>query len=175
MQIVFTGIKPVIISQLEAASKEILVAVSWLTDRELFSILLKKLKAGVRVSLITRNDHLNNHPNALPWKEFIDAGGELRFCEPGKMLHYKFAVIDRKTALATSYNWTCFAGTNNRENIMVFHEMDTINSFCKEFEYLAGLFPLQTAPSRIELEAVNPKLHGFYEMTIADDEKNQTR
>ncbi|QHL86266.1 hypothetical protein GU926_01915 [Nibribacter ruber] len=174
MEIFFSGIKAIIVSQLESASQKILVAVSWLTDRELFSILLDKLKSGVRVSLITRNDYLNNHPSALPWQRFIEAGGELRFCQPGKMLHYKFCVIDGRTALATSYNWTCFAGANNRENIMLMDDQATIESFTEEFNFLRQQFSLETNPARIEMQSVSEKLHGFYETTIEADESNQS-
>jgi len=173
MKIFFLDIKPIIISQLKSASKEILIAVSWLTDRELYTVLLNKLKAGIRVSIITRNDYLNNHSNALPWQQFIDLGGELRFCQPGKMLHYKFCVIDNERAFVTSYNWTCFAGTNNRENIMLIDTPNAIETFTEEFKYLCQQFPLETSPLRIEIQSINIKLHGFYETTIEEDEKNQ--
>lgn len=173
MNIYFSDIKSVLLAELQKSTKEILVAVSWLTDKEIFALLLNKLQAGVKVSIITRNDFLNNHAAALLWKKFIDAGGDLRFCQPGKMLHYKFAVMDGKNAIATSYNWTCFAGNNNRENIMVFDEVKTISDFTKEFEFLCTQFPLESNPARIELQNINSKLHGFYELTIADDEKNQ--
>ncbi len=156
-----------------SANKEILVAVSWLTDREIFALLLDKLKAGIRVSVITRNDYLNNHENALPWQHFINGGGELRFCQPGKMLHYKFCVVDGERAFVTSYNWTCFAGTNNRENIILIDEQNAIESFTTEFNYLCQQFPLAENPPRIELQTINSKLHGFYELTIEEDEKNQ--
>jgi phosphatidylserine/phosphatidylglycerophosphate/cardiolipin synthase-like enzyme len=174
MKIYFSDIKPIIISQLESATKEILVAVSWLTDRELFNVLLNKLQSGISVSIITRNDYLNNHEQALPWKQFIDLGGALRFCQPGSMLHYKFCVIDENRAFATSYNWTCFAGTNNRENIMLIDAPVAIESFIDEFKFLSKQFPIETNPSRISLQSVNIKLHGFYESTIEEDEKNQT-
>ena len=174
MKLYFSDIKSVILAQLHAGTKEILIAVSWLTDREIFDLLLKKLKSGVKVSIITRNDYLNNHNSALNWKKFIDAGGELRFWQAGKMLHYKFAVIDGKIAIAMSYNWTCFAGSNNRENIMVFDEVKTIEDFSKEFHFLCTQFPLESDPQRIAIENVNHKLHGFYELTLMDDEKNQS-
>jgi len=174
MQIFFSDIKSVILSQLSSANKEIRIAVSWLTDRELFEIILLKLRSGIKVEIITRNDYLNNHANALDWNAFIEAGGKLRFCQLGKMLHYKFAVIDSKSAIATSYNWTCFAGINNRENIMVFNEPETIQSFLNEFEFLKTEFSLENNPERIELQDINAKLHGFYEMTISDDEKYQS-
>jgi phosphatidylserine/phosphatidylglycerophosphate/cardiolipin synthase-like enzyme len=173
MKIHFSDIKSVIVHQLQAANSEILVAVSWLTDREIYQLLMNKIKAGVHVSVITRNDYLNNHSNALQWNDFIKQGGELRFCEPGKMLHYKFAVMDQKVAISTSYNWTCFAGTNNRENILVIDDAEAIQNFNNEFNFLSEQFPLQHQIERIAIENINPKLHGFYELTLIDDEKNQ--
>lgn len=173
MNIFFSNIKSIILEQLNAAESEILIAVSWLTDREIYQLLISKLNAGIRVSIITRNDFLNNHDKALNWNKFIEQGGELRFCEPGKMLHYKFAVIDHKTAISTSYNWTCFAGRNNRENILVIDKPEAINSFVSEFNFLSESFTKQTKVERISLNNINPKLHGFYELTLIDDEKNQ--
>jgi len=173
MKLHFSDIKSVIISQLESASSEILIAVSWLTDRELFKILINKLETGIRISIITRNDYLNNHSNALPWQQFINLGGELRFCQAGKMLHYKFCVIDRNRAFVTSYNWTCFAGSNNRENIMLIDTPEAIESFIEEFNFLCQQFSIESNPSRIEMQSINGKLQGFYEITIEEDEKNQ--
>ena len=173
MRIQFTGIKQEIKNVLESAETEILVAVSWLTDKELFRILQNKLAAGVKVSIITRNDYLNNHDEAVDWSDFIKNGGQLRFCKPGMMLHYKFAIIDKKTVLATSYNWCCFAGTNNRENILIFDEPGTVDTFLQEFGELTEHFPLEIKPERIAISSLNPKLLGFYELTISDDLKNQ--
>lgn len=173
MNIYFSNIKTIILDQLNAANTEILIAVSWLTDKEIYQLLLAKLKLGIKVSIITRNDYLNNHPKALDWNNFIEQGGELRFCEAGKMLHYKFAVIDQKAAIATSYNWTCFAGTNNRENILVITGNKEVQSFIDEFKFLCDSFVKQSKVERIHIESINTKLHGFYELTLIDDEKNQ--
>lgn len=173
MRIHFTDIKQEIVRVLEAAEDEILVAVSWLTDKELFGILCQKVSEGVKVSIITRNDYLNNHADAVDWTNFIDIGGQVRFCKPGMMLHYKFAITDRKTVLATSYNWCCFAGSNNRENILIFDDEVTIQKFLEEFNFLSDQFPVEYKPQRLEKSTLNPKLTGFYELTISDDLKNQ--
>jgi phosphatidylserine/phosphatidylglycerophosphate/cardiolipin synthase-like enzyme len=174
MQIYFTDIKSVILNKLQSAHKEILVAVSWLTDRQIYDLLISKINAGIKVSIITRNDYLNNHEAALDWGGLINAGGELRFCMPGKMLHYKFAVIDRLEVMVTSYNWTCFAGRNNRENIIVMQDADAVKEYLDEFGYLSTQFAKESAPTRIDAESINPKLKGFYELTIEDDAKNQS-
>jgi hypothetical protein len=73
----------------------------------------------------------------------------------------------------TSQNWTCFAGNNNRENLILDSAKETINSFNQEIEYLTNKFQLQTEVKRIQLESINPLLHGFYQLTLIDDAKYQ--
>jgi len=173
MNIIFEDIKNEIKKSISQAKSELKIAVSWLTDISIFNILLDKLSQGVNITLITRNDYLNNHPNALDWNLFILKGGKLYFCQPGDMLHYKFCIIDDQLVLMTSQNWTCFAGNNNRENLILDSTMDTIKSFNQEIEYLTNKFQLQTEVERIQLESINPLLHGFYQLTLIDDAKYQ--
>ena len=51
--------------------------------------------------------------------------------------------------------------------------MDTRKSFNQEIEYLTNKFQLQTEVERIQLESINPLLHGFYQLTLIDDAKYQ--
>ena len=173
MNIHFTDIKSHIIQHLKGAESSIKLAVSWLTDRELFALLLKKLSEGVQVSLVTRNDYLNNHSGALPWNDFIAAGGKLRFSRDGEQLHYKFILVDEKSVLCTSYNLTCFANGNNRENVMVFTYPDFVKEFVLEFDYLSLSLPLQNNVERMPLKDVPEALHGFYKINLENDEAKQ--
>lgn len=170
----FQDIKQHIIAHLNSAQSSLKLAVSWLTDAELFNILLKKLSEGVQVGLVTRNDYLNNHPEALPWDRFIAAGGRLYFSRNGEQLHYKFILADDDAVLCTSYNLTCFANGNNRENVMVFTNPEFVQQFVSEFDYLTSTLPPQTNPERIKFEDVPDELHGFYNTTIANDKAKQT-
>ncbi|MGV3598711.1 MAG: phospholipase D-like domain-containing protein [Bacteroidota bacterium] len=170
----FSDIKSHVSKHLEGATTSIKLAVSWLTDREIFNLLLKKINQGVAVSLVTRNDYLNNHPEALDWNAFIDAGGKLYFSRNGEQLHYKFILVDDAVVLCTSYNLTCFANGNNRENVMVFTETAFVQNFVREFEYLTTTLPHQSAVERININQVPEELHGFYHSTIANDKAKQT-
>ena len=170
----FSEIKKHITAHLTNAESSIKLAVSWLTDRELFNLLLEKLSQGVQVSLVTRNDYLNNHPEALPWNAFIAAGGKLSFSRDGEQLHYKFILVDDKAVLCTSYNLTCFANGNNRENVMIFSEPDFVAQFVAEFEYLKSTLKEESNVSRIQLQDVPVDLHGFYRISIENDRKKQT-
>lgn len=169
----FTDIKTHILAHLNGAETSLSLAVSWLTDREIFNLLLDKLRHGLRVSLITRNDFLNNHSDALDWNGFIAAGGALRFSRDGGQLHYKFILADDRRVLCTSYNLTCFANGNNRENVMVFEEEGFVQKFVEEFKQLAATLPLQSQVARIQQSDVPAALHGFYESTLENDKKKQ--
>lgn len=173
MRVYFSDLRLHIISSLETADSEIKIAVSWLTDKGIFNLLLDKLNKGVTVSIITRNDYLNNHPDGLDWQKFIDKGGALRWCKEGYLIHYKFCIIDNKTLICCSYNWTCFAGSKNRENIFIINEEDTIETFQQEFAFLSSIHEQVETNERILRENLNPLLLGFYDLTTGDDLKHQ--
>ena len=55
-------------------------------------------------------------------------------------MHNKFCLIDSKTLINGSYNWTYYAEDRNRENILIIKdEKDTINAFTAEFQRLKSL------------------------------------
>lgn len=169
----FEDIKTHILAHIHSAHQSVKLAVSWLTDKEIFNLLLAKASKGVQVSLVTRNDFLNNHPEALDWNEFIAIGGKLYFSRNGEQLHYKFILVDDARVLCTSYNLTCFANGNNRENVMVFTQHDVVSQFVSEFDYLTNSLPPQTEVARIQLNDVPQALHGFYTTTIKSDGEKQ--
>lgn len=169
----FEDIHKHIIKHLQSANSSIKLAVSWLTDKEIFNVLLEKLKQGISVSLVTRNDYLNNHPEALPWNTFIHKGGKLYFSKNEEQLHYKFILVGDKAVLCTSYNLTCFANGNNRENVMVFTDADFVKSFVKEHNYLTESLRRHSHVEQTELDDVHEDLHGFYNATVKSDKEKQ--
>ena len=169
----FEDIKTHIVAHIHSAQQSVKLAVSWLTDKEIFNLLLTKAAKGIQVSLVTRNDYLNNHPEALDWNKFIAIGGKLYFSRNGEQLHYKFILVDNAKVLCTSYNLTCFANGNNRENVMVFTEQEMVSPFITEFDYLTGTLQPQTNVERIPFSDVPEALHGFYTTTINNDREKQ--
>ena len=55
-------------------------------------------------------------------------------------MHHKFAVIDAKTLVTGSYNWTRSASTGNFENLVLLSEDPIVAQFTEEFERLWNLF-----------------------------------
>lgn len=133
----FEQIRHNIIKNISNAEEEILVAVYWFTNQELFDLLIEKLKAGVKVELIIHNDFINNREIGLPFQSFIDNGGKFYFSDNKNPMHNKFCVIDRSVLINGSYNWTYFAEVKNRENILIIqNEYKVITSFYNEFRRL---------------------------------------
>jgi len=122
---------------LNQAEKEIVVAIYWFTNHELFDKLCEKKENGIKVSLIVHNDFINNRENGLNFQKFIDLGGELYFSDSDNPMHNKFCVIDNTVLINGSYNWTYFAESKNNENILLIkQENETISAFRKEFDSL---------------------------------------
>lgn len=112
------------------------------------------------MELIIHNDFINNRNSGLDFQRFIDLGGKFYFSNTHNPMHNKFCVIDGKTLINGSYNWTYFAESKNRENILILSaEDETVNEFKEEFKILKGeLKPLQklTKLTKIELDEFNP-------------------
>ncbi|MEO5607343.1 MAG: phospholipase D-like domain-containing protein [Polaromonas sp.] len=118
----FSNIHKVIINHLEQAQSEIVAAIAWFTDREIFEVLCKKARSGIKVSVALIGDEINQGPGGLNFHKLGNFGGQVIFLPPGsrneRTMHHKFCVIDRATVITGSYNWSHKARSND-ENITV--------------------------------------------------------
>lgn len=155
----FSNIRQQIIKTLDEATDEILVAVYWFTNQQLFTILCDKLRDGKKVSLIIHNDYINNRDAGLNFQSFIDLGGQFYFSDAENPMHNKFCVVDNKILINGSYNWTYYAEDRNSENILVIEdEQETVSAFRQEFLKLTDLLKRVDKVQRLttfELEEFN--------------------
>lgn len=112
----FSNIRNEIIGQLKKATREIKVAIAWLTDEDIIRTLTQQAERGLNVTVVM-SESKENFRNIAKWKDFLRHGGKLHIASP-KFLHHKFCIIDNKTIINGSYNWTYFAHSND-ENILV--------------------------------------------------------
>ncbi|TDO19355.1 VWA domain-containing protein [Pedobacter duraquae] len=137
IEVFFSGIRAKLLEEISKATQNIRVAIAWFTNHELFDLLCYKLKQNVKVELIIINDYINNWELGLPFQSFIDLGGALYFSDYPGLMHHKFCLIDDKVLVNGSYNWTYYAESFNKENLMIFRKNPTlINIFKREFETL---------------------------------------
>lgn len=121
----FSDIHKVIIKQLEGAGSDIHVAVAWFTDRDIFDVLCKKAQSGIKISLVLVGDDINCGAGRLNFIRLENLGGKVTFLPTGSqdtpLMHHKFCVIDAKTVITGSYNWSKKARSND-ENITIIRD-----------------------------------------------------
>ena len=137
--------------QLAAGKRSIDMALFVFSDQTLTNALAKRIDAGVGVRLLadpgfaSRSfsevldllgleipDHrckveTGNHPLKTPLKTV----GTPRLAR-GDKLHHKFAVIDNKTVITGSFNWSPAAAHTNDETLLVIHSPKLAAHFTRE-------------------------------------------
>ena len=114
----FSNIAERIQAEIQAAEREIYVAVAWFTHRELFACLLHKARSGIKVQLMISNDDIND--NAIDFDQLTLGQSAIYRVGDGNMdlMHNKFCVIDGQTVITGSYNWS-YKAQKNHENIII--------------------------------------------------------
>ncbi len=136
----FSDIHKVIINHLEQAQSEIVAAIAWFTDRDIFAVLCKKARLGVKVSVALIGDEINQGPGKLNFQLLSNLGGKVVFLPPGTRdgptMHHKFCVIDRVTVVTGSYNWSQKARGNDENITVVTDSTDFAGRYLETFHSL---------------------------------------
>lgn len=113
------------------ANHEILIAMAWFTNQEIFDILSDKLNENIKISILLSEQPDNNK---LEFDSLINRGAQLiKIKNIGwGMMHQKFCIIDRKVAISGSYNWSNNA-KNNHEHVIVTNYTKTIDELVHTF------------------------------------------
>ncbi|MEM6448998.1 MAG: phosphatidylserine/phosphatidylglycerophosphate/cardiolipin synthase family protein [Cyanobacteria bacterium P01_D01_bin.105] len=84
--------------------------------------------------------------NNQPWQVPIKTVGSPQL-SPGDKLHHKFAVIDHKTILIGSHNWSQAANNLNDETLLIIQNPTVAAHFSREFERLQHQSRLGSTPT----------------------------
>jgi phosphatidylserine/phosphatidylglycerophosphate/cardiolipin synthase-like enzyme len=131
VEIHFEDIQNQIIEQIKTAKFSIWIAVAWFTDKTLFDLLITKKQEGLNIQIIVINDDINKN-YGLPYEDHFET---YRVNPTGKyqnIMHHKFCVIDLKTVIHGSYNWTNKARWN-KETISIDISRELAEKFASEF------------------------------------------
>lgn len=146
----FKDIRREIQNYLNSAQEEVLVAMAWFTSSELFYSLNECLSRKIRVELLLLDDAINWNPYAPDFNLFIKNGGILKIAGRGYgFMHHKFCVIDGEKLITGSYNWTYYAETRNKENIVITDDPNLVASFKQEFKYLFNKISVSASSPRL--------------------------
>ncbi|MEO6036857.1 MAG: phospholipase D-like domain-containing protein [Saprospiraceae bacterium] len=115
---------------LEQAQHRVCIAVCWFSHRDIFQVLLGRLRAGVQVELLIEYDTQNIRDQGLDFHKFIAVGGQLYASREPGLMHHKFVIIDDHLLLTGSFNWTY---NSNAENLLIIADTTIIEAFQQEF------------------------------------------
>jgi phosphatidylserine/phosphatidylglycerophosphate/cardiolipin synthase-like enzyme len=144
----FSQIASQIILELEKAKSEILIAVAWFTNTVLFEIVQNMQKEGVKTEVMISDDGHNF--GKLHFEHLVRIGGQVWVKETNNyaLMHNKYCVIDQKTLVTGSYNWSVKA-EKNFENIFVTDDPTAVSRYHNHFHKVlksGGFSPYMSTP-----------------------------
>jgi phosphatidylserine/phosphatidylglycerophosphate/cardiolipin synthase-like enzyme len=111
------GAQDAVVRELAKARREVLVMAYSFTADPLTFALVDAKKRGVAVEILL--DHSNEKENYSDLHIFLEHGLEPRIDAEHAIAHNKIILIDRKTVITGSYNFTNQAENNNAENLLI--------------------------------------------------------
>jgi len=128
------GCQSVVISEINKARKSIDVAMYAFTSKEIAQALLDAKKRDVKIKISLDTSEIKDHYSKSRF--LMKKGVDLKFHMGPGLLHDKFAIIDDKTVLTGSYNWTITADKKNAENLLVIKDRDLAHEYTKQFKHI---------------------------------------
>jgi phosphatidylserine/phosphatidylglycerophosphate/cardiolipin synthase-like enzyme len=153
------SVNGLIASHLVKATKSIKAALFVFSDQKIADVMQSRQKAGADIGVIIEpkfayrdyselldlmglemlNHKCSFEPDNNPWKKPVREAG-MAILPRGDVLHHKFAVIDGKTVVMGSQNWSVAANYINDETLIVIQDTKISDQFTQEYDRL-----LQTA------------------------------
>ncbi len=151
---------------LNTATKLINIALFVFSEQRLADILQTRHQQGVEIkALIDANFAYRSYSEALdmmgvaipnescqyekanhPWQKSINTVG-VPLLSKGDLLHHKFGIIDDRTIITGSHNWTVAADNTNDETVIIIENPTVTAHFNREFERLYQNANLGITPS----------------------------
>lgn len=171
-QAYFDDIQVHILHEIGKAENSVHIAVAWFTDYEIFELLCLKAAQGIRVELLITKDSINlNSP--LDYQKLVDAGGMFLMVGDKKrrstIMHNKFCVIDAKTILNGSYNWSKSARENWENIVVISNAPELARQYLDEFENILNHEAGQ-AIGRIDYSKIVIRLEALKSFLEIEDE-----
>jgi len=131
VEVHFEEIQSQIIEQIKTAKYSIWIAVAWFTDKDIMTELYNRSKDGLNIRLVILDDDINRqygfkYENVFETKRVKPQGVYQN------IMHHKFCIIDLRTIIHGSYNWTNKARWN-KETITIENSRELAEKFASEF------------------------------------------
>lgn len=173
----FSNIADRISTELSQAESSIYIAVAWLTNRDLFNILVDKAKSGVTVQLLLSNDEINQN-SSLDFSRLKIGNSVAYLVGDGKsdLMHNKFCVIDRRVVMTGSYNWSYKAEKNNHENMVITtDDFELADKFIAQFKQIRDSYFAHQEALEFPVAKVIKRLEILKNYVILEDDEDIER
>jgi hypothetical protein len=173
IQAYFDNISEQIVSELNTCKNNIRIAVAWFTDDEIFDLLCSKAQEDISIDLVLIDDEINRG-SGIEFDDLTDAGGDVYWISKatkGKgIMHNKFCIIDDKTIITGSYNWSRQA-KKNYENITVINDDPKLMiQYLNEFNYIkSNLTGDAFEPVKINTDMILKRLEALKTVITLED------
>lgn len=131
-----------LVNQLEPLSEKG-IQIRTLIDPE---FAFRSYSEGLDMLGVTLADSCKLEAGNRPWQSPITTVGVPRM-PPGDLLHHKFGIVDDRTVITGSHNWTEAANVGNDETVIVVHSPMVAAHYKREFERLYTEAILGTPPA----------------------------
>ena len=121
---------------LQEAKYSLNVCMFTIACRELGEILIRAHRHGIIVRVITDVEQTRAVGSQLV--RLRRAGIEVRTDNTSYFMHHKFVLIDGKTLINGSLNWTLQGVCGNQENVIITNNSELVQPFCKEIRSALG-------------------------------------
>ncbi|MGV3586026.1 MAG: phospholipase D-like domain-containing protein [Adhaeribacter sp.] len=123
-----------IISGINKAQRSLKICVFTISDDRITRAILQAHRKGIQVKILTDNEKLFDKGSDI--RELAQVGVPVRIDNSPNHMHHKFAILDDKTVLTGSYNWTRSAALYNHENLITSGDTNLVKDFGHEFDRL---------------------------------------
>lgn len=128
------GCQDAVVSEIRKATQTIDIAMYYLSSKDIAQALLKASENNVQVRIVL--DQGQEIEPASKSGYLIKHGFNVRYHLGFGLMHNKFAIIDGKTLITGSFNWTLTAEERNEENLLIISDEATIEKYSERFKYL---------------------------------------
>ena len=132
------GARDAILTQINQAQSEILVALYYFTDPLLAEALIAAKSRGVTVQVILDRSQRNGRYSQA--NRLTEARIPVHFDFKHRIFHHKYMVVDNRVVITGSQNWTKSAENVNAENTLILEGCEAlIGNYRDEFYRLLSL------------------------------------
>lgn len=137
----FENLKSIIVDNLLEAKSEVLIAVAWLNFKEYYNVFETLLDNNILLKIICSDNH-QNRAHLLEIQNLCKKGAKIKLLtmpSTRNHMHHKFSIIDNKTIINGSFNWSPNA-TKSFENLLVIKDCPTeVIKFNQEFSKILNI------------------------------------